>query len=646
MPPDSERRRLAGATGRAGGKVNPVMPLRRRTPLLHGYALHTTLLWRAAPKLSVACVLLSVVSAASITAAMVASGRLVGSLPDAVAAGAGSSEASTTWRWLITTAVLLVVSPVASAVGAGIEELVSARYLGVYYDLVLDTGARPYGVSHLEDPATAHRMSEAAGATRDWLFLLGINGTWGLLSARLGGIGAFVVVAGWRWWVPVITVIAWGVVSRAVSRWNSARFDDLIEVTGMDRRRAGYLRSVLSGRGAAKEIRLFGLLDWLRDSYVATWQQTMAAVSVNRARRLRGLTIPLLLVLAVTAGGFALLARDTWTGRIDTAVLVTMVQALLALSAFGPCGDAQTSFGRTTATLSQLAAYRTDLGLPAFPPRPVVATAATQRGGGGRPVALRLDDVTFTYPGGTAPVLEHLDLSVPAGQSVAVVGVNGAGKSTLIKLLCGLYPVDGGSVRIDGRDPGTDPIARSRVSVIFQDFIRYAVSARDNIAAGAGWREIEERQLQRLASDAGIDDLLDRGWDTILSAEYAGGTDLSGGQWQRIALARALAGVTAGAGLLVLDEPTAALDVRAEAALFDRLLGLSRGVTTILVSHRLSSVRHADRIVVLGAESGGGARVIEDGTHAELLAAQGEYAQMFRLQASRFAAAGARGDPR
>jgi ATP-binding cassette subfamily B protein len=216
-----------------------------------------------------------------------------------------------------------------------------------------------------------------------------------------------------------------------------------------------------------------------------------------------------------------------------------------------------------------------------------------------------------------------------------MVGVNGAGKSTVIKLLCGLYRPDQGAVRVGGADPAQSQAAR-RLAVIFQDFVRYHLSLRDNVGMGAIARQGEQQILDRALSDAGGNGLLERlesGWDTVLSAEYEGGTDLSGGQWQRVALARALAAVSAGAGVLILDEPTAALDVRAEAALFDRFLEVTRDVTTILVSHRLSSVRHADRIVVLDP----GAGIVEDGSHEELLEAGGRYAEMFALQAQRFA---------
>lgn len=604
--------------------------------------LHLRLLWRAAPVLSLLCLVLSLISAAAITVAMIASGRLIGSLPAAIRDGSGSAAADTTWRWLAVTAGLLVAGPLAAAVASRVEELVSARYLGAYYDLALDTGLRPHGIAHLDDRETAHRMSETTGAVRDWLFLRGLDGTWGSLTAWASGLGAFVLTATWRWWVPIVLVGAWLLHSASVSRWRSSVFDEMLEVTGSDRRRANYLSMILSGRDSAKEIRLFGLLGWVRDSYVATWTRTMAAVSAKRSRQMWRTLPSLLLVVALTGGAIALLARDAWTGTASTSVLVMVIQAILGLAAFGSQDDDQTSLDRVLATLHQVAVYRADLGLPFLPPAPI---AARQFGDGvPRPAAISIRDVTFSYRSDSDPVLEHLDLEIPAGQSIAIVGANGSGKSTLIKLLAGLYAPDRGAISIDGGDPAHDPAGRDRVAVIFQEFLRFAISARGNVEAGAGWQPLGDDALARIAAETAAAEVIDGlhgGWDTVLSAEYAGGTDLSGGQWQRIALARAVAGATTGAGVLVLDEPTSALDVRAEAALFDQLLTLSHGLTTILVSHRLSSVRHADRIVVLGADGSEGACVIEDGTHAELLAAQGEYATMFRLQASRFAAAGA-----
>jgi len=222
-------------------------------------------------------------------------------------------------------------------------------------------------------------------------------------------------------------------------------------------------------------------------------------------------------------------------------------------------------------------------------------------------------------------VLEHFDLTIPAGSSLAIVGQNGAGKTTIAKLLCRLY--DPQSIEIDGVDIREFDLAscRSRVTAVFQDFIRLELPLRDNVAPGGAPDAIVCAALE----SAGATNLA--ALDTVLARGYEGGTDLSGGQWQRIALARALAAVRLGTGVVLLDEPTAQLDVRWEAEIFDRLLTATRHCTTILISHRFSTVRHADRICVL--EHG---RAIELGTHDELMALAGRYRTMFDLQAQRF----------
>jgi ABC-type multidrug transport system fused ATPase/permease subunit len=239
---------------------------------------------------------------------------------------------------------------------------------------------------------------------------------------------------------------------------------------------------------------------------------------------------------------------------------------------------------------------------------------------------IRLRDVTFAYPGG-APVLEHFDLTIPAGSSLAIVGQNGAGKTTIAKLLCRLYDPQSGAIEIDGVDIREFDLVswRSRVTAVFQDFLRLELPLRDNVAPAGAPDDVVRAALDA----AGATNLA--ALDTVLARGYEGGTDLSGGQWQRIALARALAAVTLGAGVVLLDEPTAQLDVRGEAEIFERLLAATRHCTTILISHRFSTVRHADRICVL--EHG---RVVELGTHDELMALGGRYRTMFDLQAQRF----------
>jgi len=244
---------------------------------------------------------------------------------------------------------------------------------------------------------------------------------------------------------------------------------------------------------------------------------------------------------------------------------------------------------------------------------------------------IRFRNVRFAYPEAAQPVLDHFDLTIPAGSSLAIVGQNGAGKTTLAKLLCRLYDPqeDAGAIEIDGVDLRQLEIDawRARLTAVFQDFIRFELPLRENVAPSGAPDDV----IQSALTEAGAGQLA--GLDTILSRAYQGGTDLSGGQWQRIALARALCGVKMGAGVVLLDEPTAQLDVRGEAEIFERILAATRNVTTILISHRFSTVRHADRICVL--EHG---RVVELGSHDELMAAGGRYRTMFDLQASRFEA--------
>jgi ATP-binding cassette subfamily B protein len=588
---------------------------------LYRYLLYARLYGRAAPLLSVLCLVLTVIVAGAGTAALLTTGRLVAALPDAAAA----------WPWLVATALAFVTGPVASAALAGVAHAVEARCVVTALDLTMELGTSPYGTAHLEDPRTAGELAAVTRASTDWLYIAGFHGGWALLTIRLGGVGAFVILAGWRWWTPILLLVGWFVLSKVFAQWNNSIFDDLLEVTGNQRRYADYLRSLLVGGEAAKEIRLFGLTGWLVGRYTAAWQQAMGAVWANRARALRLPLLALLMPLAVNAGVFAVLARDAWTGAVGAGALVTYAQAVLAMSAFGSQGDAQRGLARTSAVLNEVVRLRRAQGLPALAPAGDDDSRLPARADG--PASVVLEAVTFAYPSAERPAISQLSLTIPAGQSVALVGVNGVGKSTLIKLLCGLHRPDAGSVRIGGADPGADDAARRRVAVIFQDFVRYHLPLRDNIASGA-----DEALLRKALRDAGGSGGLARlGWDTVLSPEYDGGTELSGGQWQRVALARALAALRTGAGVLVLDEPAAALDVRAEAALFDRFLEVTQGATTLLVTHRLSSVRQVDRIVVLGPRPDGGAHVIEDGSHEGLLAADGVYAELFTLQAARFA---------
>jgi ABC-type multidrug transport system fused ATPase/permease subunit len=389
-------------------------------------------------------------------------------------------------------------------------------------------------------------------------------------------------------------------------------------------RHAEYAYRLAVDPPAAKELRLFGLSDWVMARFVA--RRAVLHELQYRATRLRErpLAWSLLLVLGANVLVFWSLAADAAAGRIGLDEVVVYAQVAVGVSAiaFGGLSWALDGASAPVAAVLRLEGVMAQQGALATGREARPAAALPRR-------EIRFRNLTFAYPGSERPVLDGLDLAVPAGSSLAIVGRNGAGKTTLAKLLCRLYDPQGGAIEVDGVDIRQLELGswRSRVTAVFQDFTRLELPLRDNVApAGAPDDVIREALAEAGAS--GLATL-----DTPLARGYEGGTELSGGQWQRVALARALCAVRMGAGLVLLDEPTAQLDVRGEAEIFDRILAATRKVTTILISHRFSTVRHADRICVL--EHG---RVVELGTHDELMAQGGRYRTMFDLQASRFAA--------
>jgi ABC-type multidrug transport system fused ATPase/permease subunit len=444
------------------------------------------------------------------------------------------------------------------------------------------------------------------------------------LVEMVGGLASAVVLFAYAWWAPIILGGAWLATHwllRESSVWRDRNTDDVREA----QRHADYAYRLAVDPPAAKEMRLFGLVGWTIDRFTARRKQLFDLQ--YRATRLRERPViwSLLLVTAANVVVFGSLAADAADGRLDLDRVVVFAQVAVGTSmiAFGGLNWALDGAAAPVAAVLRLEPAMEPAGAlvaPARAPQPATGMPARD---------IRLRRVTFTYPRSDTPVLEGFDLTIPAGSSLAIVGQNGAGKTTLAKLLCRLYDVHDGAIEVDGVDLRHLDVEawRSRVTAVFQDFIRFELPLRDNVApAGAP----DEVILAALA-EAGASGLA--ALDTPLARGYEGGTDLSGGQWQRVALARALCAVRLGAGLLLLDEPTAQLDVRGEAEIFDRILAAARRTTTILISHRFSTVRHADRICVL--EHG---RVIELGNHDELMAEGGRYRTMFELQAQRFGA--------
>jgi ATP-binding cassette subfamily B protein len=451
--------------------------------------------------------------------------------------------------------------------------------------------------------------------------LLAMYLQWALAAVLIGAVYA--------WWAALL--LATGSLTMRIAIRTGFGLHSRFEASfSRLRRRKSYFRDLVTGPTAGKEIRLFGLRDWFRDAYRTTSFAALLPVWSSRRRRIYGayaLSSPVWLVFCAIATIGA--ARAAAHGSLTIGELAYVLQGIALvgnLGSFNDQSDYQTEWGlHSYVGLEQLEQRVAD----------EARTSGTADAAGLPRESIRYEHVVFGYDP-DAPVLRGLDLTIEAGRSLAIVGLNGAGKTTLVKLLARLYEPGSGRILVDGR-PLTDfdvQTWRRRVAAIFQDFVHYDLPVRDNVGFGAVELLHDDAKVRSALDRAGalaLVEELPQGLETTLSRSYADGAELSGGQWQRIAIARALMAVEGGASVLVLDEPTANLDVRAEAAFFDRFLELTRGLTTILISHRFSTVRRADRIVVL--EHG---RVIEDGTHAELLALRGRYAELFHLQAARF----------
>ncbi len=543
-----------------------------------------------------------------------AMGALVGAVQDGRGLGAPLAFVGVVF------VLLQVLTPIHQAISANLGSRVAAWL----YDRLTEACIRPPGMGHLEDQTLIDDLTVARefdfGMTGPPMHM-NMDFISGSLVEMAGGVGSALVLFAYSWWAPLLLGGAWGATHwllRESAIWRDRNTQAVREA----QRHADYSYRLAVDPPAAKELRLFGLADWAIERFLGRRRQLFDLQYQATRLRERPVVWSVLIVTAANVAVFWSLAGAAADGRLslDKTIVFAQVAIGTSLIAFGGLNWALDGAAAPVAAVLRLE--------PAMGPAGALVS-------GGQPAdalpgqEIRFRDVTFGYPSSAAPVLEGFDLSIPAGSSLAIVGQNGAGKTTLAKLLCRLYDPQQGAVEVDGIDIRKLDLEswRRRVTAVFQDFIRFELSLRDNVApAGAP----DDAVLAALA-DAGASGLA--GLDTVLARGYEGGTDLSGGQWQRIALARALCAVRLGAGVVLLDEPTAQLDVRGEAEIFERILTATRNCTTILISHRFSTVRHADRICVL--EHG---RVIELGTHEQLMALGGRYKTMFELQASRFAA--------
>jgi ATP-binding cassette, subfamily B, bacterial len=574
---------------------------------------------------------------------VIASAVMVGRTPAAVEAGLGSPAWDALLGAFVVAAVAFIGQQVLAPLRESVSELVARRVDGRVIDEVMAASTGTASIGPLEDPQVVTDLRVAARELENWVQSPGqaCAGQLALIARYTQLVGyAAVVGAAFSWLAAAGLVLAvllfrYGL-RGGLRKYAQVRFD-----LGAGELKNDYLRRLTIEANAAKEIRVFGLIGWLRDYSRRCYLEWLEPVW---AARRRIFLWPFVWYtawgLAVSAGVLALVGRGAagQGGTLSLTTFIMVITAALGALSLGqryPESDLATAVGMHAYHSVQRFYARLDAGKAAADerdPRNVTTGADVPEPVG----TIQFSNVSFSYPGQRRKIFDGLDLTIEVGRCTALVGVNGAGKTTLVKLLARLYEPTEGAIYLDGVDIRKYSMQawRAKLGVIFQDFARYEVSAADNVGFGSVAHLGDTAGIRAAIEAVGLAETLNalpRGLDTPLAGHLDGGADLSGGQWQRVALARALFARRHGSSILVLDEPTASLDVRAEAGFFREFTQLTRGTTTLLISHRFSTVRQADQIVVL--QEG---QVTEQGSHQELVAAGGRYAHLFRLQAQRF----------
>ena len=512
-----------------------------------------------------------------------------------------------------------------------IRWLLSRRVDGSARDRVMRASLLGSDMARLHSPKLLEAMRRLRGFV--WYSVTPGSGAAGMLGiARdyVSGFAAAVVVA---WFQPIVAIAS--LVVSLVERVRLRNAEQAIVRAWIDGgwafAEARYFTELGLGRPSAAEVRMFGLGDWLRSRIEAAGIRGWHFTWRSRTRAITGET-PLRVVLTTAVAGVGLAWAAFAAGRRDLSVpeLIVFVPALFTVLGMGNTfpDDNNVEYGTVMLpaleTVERLAA---EAGLleAGSRPRPGVPAAPT----------VELRNVSFGYPGAESLVLRDVDLTIPSGTSATLVGMNGAGKTTLVRLMCGLYRPSSGEVLVDGVDLRELDLDRwhAETATMFQEFVRLPTSVADNVGAGAVDRLHEVDAVRGALHEAnalGFSTALRDGLGTKLATKYAEGADVSGGQWQRLGVARALFALRAGARFLVLDEPTSNLDTASEERLVQRLLDETRGTcTAVLVTHRLGLARRTDQILVV--EDG---RIVERGRHDELIALGGRYARAFEMQAS------------
>lgn len=576
-------------------------------------------LWEAAPRVMTSAILLRVATAAIPLGVLYIAKRIIDMLV------AKHAPAATVTLWMLLAAEFLLVA-CASICGRATEycELRLVDEFSRDISLRVMKHAAQLDLASMEDPEFHDKLERARVQATDRAVMFSTLGQ--LVQAVVMLLVMAGALAVYSTWLLAVLVLCALPAFTGESRFMLDSYALARRLTPL-RRELDYLRILSSSRESAKEIRIFGLGGYLHGKYSALSNQVIGHTRDHAKHRMQWASILGLIASAGYYICYASLVIEAWEGRITVGTLTFLAGAVAAAN-----GQLQMVFTQFS-HVSEQALFLTDL-ISFLDEKPLIHSKPNALPVP-RPIreGIEFRNVSFRYPGSEKLVLDRLNLTINAGEHVAVVGENGEGKTTLVKLLARLYEPSSGTILLDGidlRDYRLEDLRRE-IGIIFQDFFRYDLPVRENIGAGRVERINNDEALWDAVRKSGGDEIvtrLPRQLDQMLGRRFEGGVDLSGGQWQRIALARAYIG---DAQVLILDEPTAALDAVAESEVFSNFDTLMRDRTAILISHRFSTVKMADRIVVLAD-----GRIAEEGTHSGLAGAGGRYARLFELQAANY----------